>query len=116
MNLKDYVLRVVKTRKSLFCNIEIDETFNSDTLSALCDLKINRERLTEAWDRVIDVLNEKFFDDAENYLTPSILEFLIDNEIALIGLGHLRLPDKYLKTIYEKDNRCWEALKNMRND
>ncbi len=116
MNLNDYVLRVVKTRKSVFCKIEIDETFNSATLAALCDLKIKRERLNVAWAVIIDVLNEKFFDEAINYLTSSILEFLIDNEIELVGLGHLRLPNKYLKTIYEKDNRCWEALKNMSND
>lgn len=116
MKISEYVDYVVRGRKKIFCNIELDESFNKNDLKKLCNLKIKRPQLITAWSLIIDFLNDNFYDDVQEYLTPDILDFLISNDLCLCSLGHLRLSREYLMRIYEKDNSCWEALENINSN
>jgi hypothetical protein len=115
MNLKDYLYRIRYTKKSPFCKIEID-SIKSQDLNELCDLSIGKKRLYVAWSLIIDIINDKFQKEVNSILTPKIVEFLIENNICLSDLGHLKLKNEYLEKIYEKDRTCWEALKNINNE
>ena len=110
MEINAYIERVVNTRKNIFCQVTINDGFDKTKLLKICDLRIPRERLIEAWDMIIDTLNDKSMYD---FLPPEVIEFMITNNICLCGLGHLKLANHYLQRIYDKDNSCWEALKNM---
>ena len=44
-----------------------------------------------------------------------LIDYLIENQIALQDLGHLQLNSEILMKIYNKDNRCKEALQTVQN-
>jgi len=50
-----------------------------------------------------------------NCLTKYTIDYLIENQIALQDLGHLQLNSEILMKIYNKDNRCKEALQTVQN-
>jgi hypothetical protein len=110
MNIIDYVNRVF-TSENLDVNIEcLGVNEEVIYLLKLCDICIKKERLNEAWQNIIDCVAEKFANEEVNtFFSSDILSFLIDNQIDLIGLGHLRLEDKWLIKIIEREPRCWEA-------
>ena len=114
MNLTEYISAVLAKKKNIFCEIEIDGSFDKKELKKLCNLKINRKRLVLAWSLIIDFINDNFNQEAHEFLTPEILEFLIGNSICLKDLGHLNLSDEYLRLIYDKDKSCWEALETIK--
>jgi len=68
-----------------------------------------------AWQEIIYWIGEKlsYLEDVAGFFGEEILNFLIDNEIDLIGLGHLLLPDEWLMKIYNKDNHAIEALQTV---
>ena len=116
MTITEYVDLVTTTKEDVFCKEEllVEDDFDTNLLLKLCssDLLDDRHRL--AWDMIVSAVAEKFKDSQiVDFFSENILEFLIENQIALSGLSHIRLPKKYLQKIYEKDNRCWEALKNI---
>lgn len=116
MTITEYVDLVSTTREDVFCKEEllVEDGFDTNILLKLCssDLLDDRHRL--AWDMIVSAVAEKFKDSQiVDFFPENILEFLIENQIALSGLSHIRLPKKYLQKIYEKDNRYWEALKNI---
>mgnify|MGYP004697021079 FL=1 len=55
------------------------------------------------------------FKDAEvvEFFPEEVLNFLIDNGIAVKPLSQIRLPEKYLRRIFEGDSRYWETCKVM---
>ena len=114
MKLGNYINRVVGTTKEIFCKISIEKNFDRKQLLKLCDLQIPKERLIVAWSLIIDKIDEEFFKEKEiSLLSEEVLDFLIDNNICLMDLAHLRLPIQYLQKIYNKDQNCWEALKTI---
>ena len=116
MTLTEYVDLVANTNKDVFCQDEllIEDNFDVKLLLKLYPSELPDSRLKVAWDMIVSAVAEKFKDSQlVDFFPESILEFLIENKIALSGLSHIRLPKKYLQKIYEKDNRCWEALKNI---
>ena len=118
MTLTEYVDLVANTNKDVFCQDEllIEDNFDVKLLLKLCPSELPDSRLKVAWDMIVSAVAEKFKDSQlVDFFPESILEFLIENKIALSGLSHIRLPKKYLQKIYEKDNRCWEALKNIQS-
>ena len=116
MTLSKYIELVLHTNKDVFLKkeLQIEKDFNANILLLLCSKNILEERLKVAWEMIISAFVEKFKDAIVGEFFPEeVLNFLIENDIALGGLSHLRLPERYLIKIYEKDNRCWEALKNI---
>lgn len=114
MKLGNYINRVVGTNKAIFCKITIEKGFDSDQFLKLCNLQIPKERLIVAWSLIIDKIDEEYREEKEILFLPDpVLDFLIENDICLIDLAHLKLPIKYLRKIYDKDNTCWEAIKTM---
>ncbi len=116
MTITEYVTLVTSTNKDPFCKEEliIDEDFDVMMLSRLCSNNIPKKRLMLAWDMIVSAVAEKFVGaQTVEFFPESVLEFLIENNIALSGLSHIRLPKKYLQRIYDKNNNYWEALKNM---
>lgn len=113
MDLTNYINAVLSKRKNIFCDIEMSKDFDKKSLDKLCDIKINRKRLIVAWSLIIDFFNDNYCDNIKDYFNDNIIDFLIDNNICLTDLGHLKLSEKDLKRIYEKDNSCWEALENI---
>lgn len=114
MDLTNYINAVLSNRKNIFCDVEMDDGFDKNNLKRLCDIKISKKRLIIAWSIIIDFLNDNYRYDINDFLTDEILIFLIENNICLNDLGHLKISEKYLKMIYEKDNTCWEAMENLR--
>ena len=110
MNIVKYIGEVF-SNSDLFQNIECEGTIQeSNALERICDPKIPRKRLEMALAIIIDCIAEKFSDGRIlDFLSDKTLNFLIDNRICLIDLGHLNLDDKWLQKIFETDNRCWEA-------
>ena len=116
MNLDEYLTLVIETNTDVFIreDLIINDNFDTDKLLVLCTKAIPRERLLEAWSIIISSVINKFKDCKEvKFFPDNVLDFLIENDIDLVGLGHLRLPDKYLNKIYEKDKNCWEAKENL---
>ncbi len=116
MTISEYVNLVLSTHKDIFCKEElsIDENFDTSLLLKLCSNNIPKERLVVAWDMIVSAVAEKYKDEQNVMFFPeTVLDFLIEMEIALSGLSHIGLPEKYLQRIYEKDQRCWEALKKL---
>ena len=116
MNITEYIDLVMNTKRDVFCKEElmIENDFDATSLLKLCSSDLLNNRLKLAWDMIVSAVAEKFKGSEEvNFFSKKVLNFLIENEIALLGLSHIRLPKKYLQEIYEKDNSCWEALKNM---
>lgn len=116
MTITEYINLVINTKQDVFCKEElfIDEDFDATDLLKLCsnDLPIGRLRL--AWDMIVSAVAEKFKNsEMVDFFPKEVIDFLIENKIALGGLSHIRLPKEYLRRIYEKDNRYWEALKNI---
>lgn len=116
MDIKEYINRVIYTKKKIFLKIEMNKSINQEDLYQLCNINISKQRLIIAWSLIIDLLNDEYKDDINTLITPKILNFLINNEICLCDLGHLKLKNEYLKMIYEKDNSCWESLKNINTE
>lgn len=116
MTITEYIDLVIFTKKDVFCKEEllIQDDFDTALLLKLCSRDLSHDRLKLAWDMIVSAVAEKFKDEhVVEFFPESVLNFLIEHEIALSGLAHIRLPKKYLQMIYEKDNRCWEALKNV---
>lgn len=116
MTITEYIDLVTTTNIDAYCEeeIHINDDFDSTALIKLCTKDIPRRRLVLAWNMIISAVAEKFKNfQSVGFFPEAVLDFLIENEIALCGLSHIRLPKNYLIKIYEKDNRCWEALKNM---
>ena len=116
IGLKDFLV-LVPTKKDLhyyeicFDGI-VDET---QMLEDFCKSEIKKSRFEKAWNVILDSMNDKFQPADMTYLfTEETLNFLIDNNIELISLGHLQLSDYWLRRIYEKDNRCEEALQTIK--
>jgi len=103
------------------CEIEFKNTsYEKAILEKFCESKISTEIRSYAWREIIDYFDEFLYDNkiddiknTEAFFTEKTLNFLIDNEIALISLGHLQLSDYWLQKIYDKDNRCTEALQTI---
>jgi len=114
MNIIDYVNRVF-SNKDLDVDIEcFGVSKEIKSLQKLCNIDISKDRLIEAWQNIISCVAEKFKNEELNiFFSSDILNFLIDNRIDLIGLGHLKLEDKWLIKIYEREPRCWEAKRTF---
>ena len=110
-------ITLASTKKDLhyyeiLLNGTVEET---QMLEVFCTVKMKSTRRDLAWGYIIYHINEKFHssDDITYFFTEKTLNFLIENEIELISLGHLKLSDEWLLKIYEKDNRCTEALQTV---
>jgi hypothetical protein len=114
MNIIKYVDEVF-SNSEIFHEIECEGTYKeSKALEKLCNMKINRERLEIAWSTIISCLIDKYHKETEvKFLTKKTLNFIINNRICLIDLGHLNLKDKWLTKIYKADFRCWEARRTL---
>ncbi len=114
MKLIDYI-ELMKGKEDIFIDISCEGTYEESlALEQLCNLEIERERLLVGWSTIISCLIEKFHNKRiVTFLTDKTLDYLINHKICLIDLGHLNLTDKWLGKIYDTDNRCWEALKNI---
>jgi hypothetical protein len=102
---------LVPTKKDLFC--EVDLNGNQDDAKILedfCLINADSKRIHEAWSHIICSISDR---QIPTVLTEKTLSFLVENEIALIDLGHLQLSDEWLQKIYDKDNRCIEALQTI---
>ena len=108
MTITEYIDLVINTKKDVYCkeDLLIENDFDARGLLKLCSGNLPSDRLRLAWDMIVSAVAEKFKDS-------EVVDFLIDNKIALGGLSHIRLPKKYLQKIYRKDGRYWEALKNI---
>lgn len=116
MTITEYIDLVINTKKDVFCkdDLLIENDFDARSLLKLCSGNLPSDRLRLAWDMIVSAVAEKFKDsEVVEFFPEKILDFLIDNKIALGGLSHIRLPKKYLQKIYGKDGRYWEALKNI---
>lgn len=51
--------------------------------------------------------------ELSDFLSETILNYLIENDIELIGLGHLQLSDDWLRRTYNRNNSCIEALQTI---
>lgn len=114
IDLTNYI-KLVLSNENIFMDIYCEGIEKEAIeLEKLCDLNIKRERLVMAWSTIISCLIEKYYHKAIfTFLTDKTLNFLINNSICLIDLGHLNLSDEWLNKIYNADNRCWEALKTI---
>jgi hypothetical protein len=114
MNIRDFIA-LVPTKKSLFHEIAIyGTTDETQMLKELCKTSANRKRLCLAWSLILHDIHESLYPhDVTEFLSDEVLEYLIAEEIELITLGHLQLSNKWLLKIYEKDNRCIEALQTV---
>ena len=114
MKIEKYIYTVLKKKKALFFDIEIDKDFEWDYLIQLCNLELSSECLYVSWSLIIDAISETYKDEEMILFIPkAVLDFLIDNSICLMDLAHLKLPPYYLLKIYEKDNSCWETLETI---
>ena len=114
MDLKSY-LALVPTKKDLFHDIELQGTSDEvQMLEDFCNIKAKRKRIHAAWDFIISSIIDKFYMfEYLDFLTEKTISYLVENKIALITLGHLRLSDEWLLKIYEKDNLCTEAIQTV---
>lgn len=72
------------------------------------------KRLTSAWEGIISAVAEKFKDaEVVEFFPEEVLNFLIDNGIAVKTLSQIRLPEKYLRRKFERDSRYWGTCKVM---
>lgn len=114
MKIQKYIDLVFKKKKPIFKDIKIDKDFEWDNLIKLCDLSFSNECLIVAWSLIIDAISETYKNENIIFFMPEkVLNFLIENNICLMDLAHLKLPAKYLLMIYDKDNSCWEVLRTM---
>jgi beta-glucosidase/6-phospho-beta-glucosidase/beta-galactosidase len=115
MEISKYINKVATENKEIFCTITIEQNFSWQELTKLCNMSISKENLIVAWSLIIDAILEKYKNEKTiDFIPFEVIEFLIDNNICLIDLGHLKLPVEYLQKIYDKDNECWEALENIK--
>ncbi len=114
MDLRSF-LALVPTKKDLFHDIDLQGTTDEiQMLEEFCNINAKKNRINEAWEHIIYSINEKFYElEKLDFLTEKIISYLVENEIALISLGHLKLSDEWLLKIYEKNNRCLEAKKTI---
>lgn len=114
INLKDYLGRVPK-KKELFCDITIKGTKEEiRLLEKFCEVKVINTRYKVAWSYILYSVAESLgFYKTDNFLSDKILNHLIDNDIALIDLGHFNLSDQWLQKIYDKNNDCEEAMQTI---
>ena len=115
MKIDEYIEKSIRKKKGLYiAEIEIEEGFCWGKLDKLCDLSIPKKALHVTWGTILYAIAEKFHEEKEvSILSPKILDFLIENEIALLELSHIWLSSKYLLRIYEKNPKCWEALRKV---
>ena len=98
------------------CEILLQGTAEETVLlQKFCKARIKVGIRAHAWYEIIYWIAENFsqIKDPTTFIGVETLNFLIDNEIDLIGLGHLQLSDYWLQKIYDKDNRCIEALQTI---
>lgn len=111
MRLETYIDRVKNTHKNIFCKLSISDKFCWELLWSLCDLRLDQRRLSTAWSLIIDAISDR---DMDNKIPTGVIEFLINNNICLKDIGHLKISNKFLEEIYKKDNSCWEAKLNIK--
>jgi hypothetical protein len=114
MNLKTFCTRIVNL-KSLDVYLKIEGSIEEQALiRELCTFNVTHQRLTIAWGIIINAIDDRFSNsEVVTFLPDEVLEYLVNNNIALCDLGHLRLEDKWLVKIYRKNKSCIESLQTL---
>lgn len=116
MTITEYINLIIATN-GIINNGEtliVSENKEEKDLLKLCIGNAPKEKLTSAWERIIATVAEKFKDaEVVEFFPEEVLNFLIDNGIAVETLSQIRLPEKYLRRIFERDSRYWETCKVM---
>jgi len=119
IDLKSFITAIINGEDGEGWEFEINYNGTPNEKQMLEDFcnekkKIKRWDYDWAWSAITDTIHEKLYPtDMTDSFTEKTLNFLIDNKIALGSLCHMQLRDEWLLKIYEKDNRCVEALQTV---
>lgn len=116
MTITEYINLIIATNGIINSGeaLIISENKEEKDLLRLCTNNVSQKRLTFAWEGIIAAVAEKFKDaEVVEFFPEEVLNFLIDNGIAVKTLSQIRLPEKYLRRIFERDSRYWETCKVM---
>lgn len=116
MTITEYIHLIIATNGIINSGeaLIISENKEEKDLLRLCTNDVSQKRLTFAWEGIIAAVAEKFKDaEVVVFFPEEVLNFLIDNGIAVKTLSQIRLPEKYLRRIFERDSRYWETCKVM---
>lgn len=116
MTITEYINLIIATNGIINSGeaLIISENKEEKDLLRLCTNNVSQKRLTSAWEGIIAAVAEKFKDaEVVEFFPEEVLNFLIDNGIAVETLSQIRLPEKYLRRIFERDSRYWETCKVM---
>jgi len=116
MQLNTFVENILEN-KSIEDEIELgDKISDAKSIERLCRSDLSNELQMWAWSCILNAIADKYYpEDMTNCLTKYTIDYLIENQIALQDLGHLQLNSEILMKIYNKDNRCKEALQTVQN-
>jgi hypothetical protein len=83
-------------------------------LKQICKIKLGKRRRELAWSLILGEICETLYsNDMTDFISEDVFNYLLENEIELLTLGHLQLKDEWLLEIYKKDSRCIEALQTI---
>ena len=108
----DKYIKSVMTGHDAHRDIIIEGTEREkELLDKLCDIIMPENKTIEIWEEILGgILDSPGMIDHNTILSKKVLNYLIDNDIALITLGHFQLDEQWLQKIYDRNNRCTEAL------
>ncbi|MBU1019770.1 MAG: hypothetical protein KJ847_01035 [Firmicutes bacterium] len=111
MDIEKFIKRV-KTSKDLHVElILLGSEKEKQIVNEFHSMKISHKRFNDAWNVILHAIDDRFSDyDEIDFISDETISFLLENDIALCDLGHLKLSNYWLIKIYEKDDSCIEAL------
>lgn len=118
MKLEEFIEVVIHTEREEIEMIDIDFNPNMDLdiINSILFSNLSKLRKTQAIEAIISSLNDfnYFYCPFSLMLPDSLVEWLIQNEIALISLTHLYLKPKYLEQIIQIIGPCLEAEEKLK--
>ena len=115
INIAEYINLVIHTdidtEQEVVCNKSQTEV---QAMLTLMESKLAKEREYRAWSIILDSILDALYKEARiTFIPDRILSYLIDNNFDLLVLAHMRLEERWLKKIIQKDPSLWEAQKTI---
>ena len=115
MNIQEYISKVIKLNSiindCIFCNRQQEE---KQAMVDLMKSDIDKRVEIDTWAQVINAISEEYINESvHSFIPESCMNYLIENEIDLIGLSHLNLERKWFIKILDINDSIWEAKLNL---